>query len=77
MTAYDAVTGQLQRLAGERVRLTYRNDSAIQQTGVVSCKDYGHCVDVMLDGHGGQMYEQVTRIERMAANHRYEAAWIA
>lgn len=74
---YDVVTGVLIPMHGERVRLTYRHNDAVQQTGVIRTKDYGHCIDVMLGGHGGQQYEQVTRIERMAENRRYETVWSA
>jgi hypothetical protein len=72
---YLTVTTRLIRMAGQRVRITF--SSVVRKTGVVSVKDYGHCVDVLLDGHGGQPYGQVTRIERLESNGRYATVWAA
>jgi hypothetical protein len=76
---YYAVTGELAKLRGERVRITYGNGHrpGTQQTGVVSTRDFGHCVDTLLDGHGGQMYGDVIRIEQMQHSGRYAIVWEA
>lgn len=56
-------------LAGERVRITYANAdrTAIigQRVGVVTTHDYGHTVDVRLDGHGGWLHGNEVKLEVM------------
>ena len=73
MTTTQALSYEaLEPHVGQRVRLTARN--GYQKAGLLTVKDYGHCVDYLIDGYGGFPLESYETLEVMAPNGRYQLA---
>lgn len=72
ITTSRGVYETLAQYEGQRARVTYRN--GYRRSGVVTTHDYGHCVDVRLDGHGGFVHgdDNPHTVEIMGSNGRYE-----